>query len=191
MEFSLYEKCMEVSLTQSSLYVTKVPSYETFSLLSSSINTCLSARQNTSTCERDDISAKSPISLSDTWFYLDPNINLSNRDRWRRVSLFWPDWQASRNQGMGLIEFNGDLLLYSSLPQNDLELNGFVLIPGPTMRSLMKNFGATDDDLALMESSYFHERLPPDLQPVMKHRKNAFHRVLIDQGTRVNKSCRQ
>jgi len=65
--------------------------------------------------------------------------------------------------------------------KNDLELNGFVLIPGPTMRSLMKNFGATDDDLALMESSYFHERLPPDLQPVMKHRKNAFHRVLIDQ----------
>ena len=56
---------------------------------------------------------------------------------------------------MGLIEFNGDLLLYSSLPQNDLELNGFVLIPGPTMRSLMKNFGATDDDMALMESSYF------------------------------------
>merc|ERR1719422_2641186 len=75
--------------------------------------------------------------------------------------------------------------------KNDLELNGFVLIPGPTMRSLMKNFGATDDDLALMESSYFHERLPPVLQPVMKHRKNAFHRVLIDQGTRVNKSCRQ
>ena len=50
------------------------------------------------------------------------------------------------------------------------------------MKSLMKNFGAKLEDMDLIESAHIHERLPQDLQPVMKHRRNAFHRVLIDQG---------
>jgi len=65
--------------------------------------------------------------------------------------------------------------------KQDLELNGFALIPGHTMKSLMKNFGAKLEDMDLIESAHIHERLPQDLQPVMKHRRNAFHRVLIDQ----------
>ena len=63
-----------------------------------------------------------------------------------------------------------------------MELNGFALIPGHTMKALMKNFGAKLEDMDLIESAHIHERLPQDLQPVMKHRRNAFHRVLIDQG---------
>ena len=49
------------------------------------------------------------------------------------------------------------------------------------MKFLMKIFGATEEDLALLESGYVHQTLPRDLQPVMKHRQLAIHRMLIDQ----------
>ena len=55
--------------------------------------------------------------------------------------------------------------------KRDLELTGFVLVPGATMRSLMKNFGAREEDLVLMESGEVHHRVARDLQPAMRDRQ--------------------
>lgn len=60
--------------------------------------------------------------------------------------------------------------------------NSYVVLPGPIMRSLLKSFGAKEEDLRAMELGYIHEQLPVDLQPVMFHRKIAAHRMLLDMA---------
>ena len=55
--------------------------------------------------------------------------------------------------------------------KNILEAEGFVLIPGKVMKKLLIQQGASEDDLAVLESGYIHKRLPVDQQPVMYHRK--------------------
>ena len=65
--------------------------------------------------------------------------------------------------------------------KRDLELTGFVLVLGATMRSLMKNFGAREEDLVLLESGEVHHRVARDLQPAMRHRQIAWHRMLLDR----------
>ena len=61
-----------------------------------------------------------------------------------------------------------------------LEANSFVHIKGSTMKRMLKYFGASDEDLSLLESGYVHERVARDPHPVMSHRQNAIHRMLID-----------
>ena len=68
------------------------------------------------------------------------------------------------------------------LAQTRLEKYGYVYIPGKSMRSLMKSFGATEEDLARLESGNIHKDVPLDQQPVMKHRRTAIHRMLMDQA---------
>ena len=55
--------------------------------------------------------------------------------------------------------------------KSTLETKGFVLIPGKVMKKLLIQHGASEDDLAVLESGYIHKRLPVDQQPVMYHRK--------------------
>ena len=44
--------------------------------------------------------------------------------------------------------------------QKELEECGFILVPGEIMKSLMMSFGATMEDLTMMEKGYVHENLP-------------------------------
>ena len=48
------------------------------------------------------------------------------------------------------------------------------------MKILLMEHGATLEDLYLMETGYIHEQVPKDLQPLMSHRYNAVHRMLMD-----------
>ena len=64
--------------------------------------------------------------------------------------------------------------------RENIRTNSFVVLPGPTMRLLLKSFGAAEDDLRAMELGYIHAELPLDLQPVMFHRHIAAHRMLLD-----------
>ena len=51
-----------------------------------------------------------------------------------------------------------------------LEDKGYVLIPGRIMKELLTQFGATEEDFRVLESGHIHRYLPPDQQPVMRHR---------------------
>ena len=57
---------------------------------------------------------------------------------------------------------------------------GYILIPGPIMKTLLKKYGAREEDLKALESGSIHQHLPPDQQPVMAHRPNSCHRVLFN-----------
>ena len=52
-----------------------------------------------------------------------------------------------------------------------LESKGFVLISGKNMKKLLVQQGATEEDMALLESGIIHKHLPRDQQPVMYHRQ--------------------
>ena len=52
-----------------------------------------------------------------------------------------------------------------------LESRGFVLISGKDMKKLLVQQGATEEDMAVLESGYIHKHLPIDQQPVMYHRQ--------------------
>ena len=52
-----------------------------------------------------------------------------------------------------------------------LESKGFVLISGKDMKKLLVQQGATEEDMAVLESGYIHKHLPLDQQPVMHHRQ--------------------
>ena len=52
-----------------------------------------------------------------------------------------------------------------------LESRGFVLISGKDMKKLLVQQGATEEDMAVLESGYIHKHLPMDQQPVMHHRQ--------------------
>ena len=52
-----------------------------------------------------------------------------------------------------------------------MEANGFVLIPGPDMKALLKLHGASEDDLAVLESGQIHSMVPQDQIPVMHYRQ--------------------
>jgi len=67
--------------------------------------------------------------------------------------------------------------------KQELEECGFILVPGEIMKSLMMSFGATMEDLTMMEKGYVHENLPRDQQPVMKHRQTAGHRMLLNPSS--------
>ena len=54
--------------------------------------------------------------------------------------------------------------------KQNLETHGFVLIPGKDMKKLLIQRGASEDDLAVLESGYIHKHLPIDQQPAMYHR---------------------
>ena len=54
--------------------------------------------------------------------------------------------------------------------KNILEDKGYVLIPGRIMKELLTQFGATEEDFRVLESGHIHRYLPPDQQPVMRHR---------------------
>ena len=57
---------------------------------------------------------------------------------------------------------------------------GYILIPGTIMKTLLKKYGAREEDLKALESGSIHQHLPPDQQPVMAHRPNSCHRVLFN-----------
>ena len=52
-----------------------------------------------------------------------------------------------------------------------LDAKGFVLIPGKVMKKLLIQHGASEVDLAVLESGYIHKRLPVDQLPAMQHRQ--------------------
>ena len=52
-----------------------------------------------------------------------------------------------------------------------LDAKGFVLIPGKVMKKLLIQYGASEEDLAVLESGYIHKRLPVDQLPAMQHRQ--------------------
>ena len=54
--------------------------------------------------------------------------------------------------------------------KNILEDKGYVLIPGRIMKELLTQYGATEEDFRVLESGHIHRYLPPDQQPVMRHR---------------------
>ena len=64
--------------------------------------------------------------------------------------------------------------------KRSLNDKGYILIPGPVMKTLLKKYGARDEDLKALESGSIHQHLPPDQQPVMAHRPNSCHRVLFN-----------
>lgn len=65
-----------------------------------------------------------------------------------------------------------------------LETHGWVLIPGSEMRKYLTKFGATKEDLWLLESGYIHKKLPKDQVPEMAHRQNACHRMMLNTTDR-------
>ena len=64
--------------------------------------------------------------------------------------------------------------------KRSLNDQGYILIPGPAMKTLLKKYGARDEDLQALESGSIHQHLPPDQQAVMAHRPNSCHRVLFN-----------
>ena len=64
--------------------------------------------------------------------------------------------------------------------KRSLNDQGYILIPGPVMKTLLKKYGARDEDLQALESGSIHQHLPPDQQAVMAHRPNSCHRVLFN-----------
>ena len=58
--------------------------------------------------------------------------------------------------------------------------DGFAVVSGPVMKTLLKSHGAEDEDLQNLERGHVHDQCPLDLQPLMLHRHSAAHRVLID-----------
>ena len=52
-----------------------------------------------------------------------------------------------------------------------LESKGFVLISGKNMKKLLVQQGASEEDMAVLESGNIHKHLPIDQQPVMSHRQ--------------------
>ena len=52
-----------------------------------------------------------------------------------------------------------------------LDAKGFVLIPGKVMKKLLIQHRASEEDLAVLESGYIHQRLPVDQLPAMQHRQ--------------------
>ena len=54
--------------------------------------------------------------------------------------------------------------------KQNLESNGFFLIPGKYMKKLLIQHGASREDIAVLESGYIHKHLPIDQQPAMYHR---------------------
>ena len=52
-----------------------------------------------------------------------------------------------------------------------LESKGFVLISGKNMKKLLVQQGASEEDMAVLESGNIHKHLPIDQQPVMYHRQ--------------------
>ena len=63
-----------------------------------------------------------------------------------------------------------------------LETHGWVLIPGAEMKKYLIQFGATKEDLWLLESGYIHKKLPKDQQPAMAHRQVACHRMMLNSS---------
>ena len=61
-----------------------------------------------------------------------------------------------------------------------LETNGWVLIRGAEMKKYLIQFGATKEDLWMLESGYIHKKLPKDQVPAMAHRQNACHRMMLN-----------
>ena len=55
--------------------------------------------------------------------------------------------------------------------KESLETNGFVLISGPEMKALLKFHGATEEDMAVLESGQIHRFLPIDQVPAMNYRQ--------------------
>ena len=47
--------------------------------------------------------------------------------------------------------------------KQSLETDGFVLIPGKDMKKLLIQHGASDDDMAVLESGYIHKHLKKKL----------------------------
>ena len=70
--------------------------------------------------------------------------------------------------------------------KHDLEAKGYVVIPGPTMRSLLQEYGAAEHDLEMLESGQVHETLPRDPHPVMSHRQYGVHRMLMDSFDKID-----
>ena len=68
---------------------------------------------------------------------------------------------------------DGDISVEPNITQvkQNLESHGFVLIPGKDMKKLLIQHGASEDDLAVLESGsgYIHKHLPIDQQPAMYH----------------------
>ena len=67
--------------------------------------------------------------------------------------------------------------------KKSLDEAGYILIPGPMMKTILKKLGATDQDLQVLESGQVHRHLPPDQQPVMHHRLNSCHRVIFNTSS--------
>ena len=61
-----------------------------------------------------------------------------------------------------------------------LDAQGFVHIEGDLMKGLLLEHEATDRDLQMLESGAIHASVPQDQQPVMRHRKIAYHRMLLN-----------
>ena len=55
--------------------------------------------------------------------------------------------------------------------KESLETNGFVLISGPEMKALLKFHGATEEDMAVLESGQTHRSIPMDQIPAMNYRQ--------------------
>lgn len=77
-----------------------------------------------------------------------------------------------------------------------LEEKHFVHVPGEQYSSLLRHFGATEDDLHTLESGVVHQRLPPDPEPAMSFRLTASHRVLLkawlhEDQVRTPSKCHQ
>ena len=68
---------------------------------------------------------------------------------------------------------DGDISVEPNITQvkQNLESHGFVLIPRKDMKKLLIQHGASEDDLAVLESGsgYIHKHLPIDQQPAMRH----------------------
>lgn len=81
----------------------------------------------------------------------------------------------------------GEVNLLLERLKQQLEEKHFVWVPGEIYRALLVHFGASEDDLSMMESGIMHMQVQQDIEPTMHFRQIAFHRMLLEQLPHTSK----
>ena len=112
------------------------------------------------------------------------------------IVLFWISFKGFSSHSITACQkviFDQEATFTLEEMKEALDAKGFVLIPGKVMKKLLMQHGASEEDLAVLESGYIHKTLPVDQLPAMQHRQ-VFRCFIIQEDTKVSPSqiaCRR
>ena len=90
------------------------------------------------------------------------------------IVLFWISFKGFSSHSIPAcqkVKFDQEATFTLEELKEALDAKGFVLIPGKVMKKLLMQHGASEEDLAVLESGYIHKTLPVDQLPAMQHRQ--------------------